>query len=245
MKRPFLLICICLAGFIACHDEHEIVDPPYVDPPVTPQEPQTSLIKTVTVGTETTTYTYDDQRRVINSAYSDGSAKREYLDGLVIQRIYKENGSLDYFNSMEINEERLMVNRTVSNNPSYLETYEYDIARRLIKTISINGTNVFSGNYFYTEGNLDSVVYIRNNELQYTYKYTYLTKPNTLNNQAYGTAYNGVDNKNLVKNWTCINAEGKIFRQFSYTYTYDHKGRVADMTQVTHDDVDTYSYTYY
>lgn len=64
MIRHFLLICICLAGFAACHEEHEMTDPSNVDPPVTPQEPQTSLIKTVTVGTETTRYTYDHKGRV-------------------------------------------------------------------------------------------------------------------------------------------------------------------------------------
>lgn len=245
MKKHFLLLGLSLVFLAACQEFHEMAEPNYVDPPLPPQEPPISLIKSVVSGAETSEYTYDDQNRQIKTKYNDGRSILEYLDGLIIQRLYKEDGSLDYFNTLEINEKGLKVSRTVSNNPSYLSTYDYDSDGRVIKTTSINGNNVFVGNHFYTNGNLDSVVYVRNDVLQYTYKYTYLTKPNTLNNKAYGVAYNGTDNEKLMKNWIGINASGNIIHQVSFAYSYDSKGRVKDMTQVANDDIDTFTYTYY
>ena len=239
---PLLFLILLLQ---ACQQDHEIAIPSDPDHPNPPETPEVSLVQTVQSSYGEEKYTYDDQHRFESATYVDGFSAAEYPEGLIILKYYEADSTLDYFNTYELNSDGFVKKRTVSNNPSYAEWYEYDAKGRITKTNAVNGNHTFEAYYYYSGENLDSTVYFQNNAHRYTYHYTYYTgHPNTLKNDAFGQPYRGYESKDVIKSWFGKKPDGQIFTQHSFTYTYDANDRVISQTQYNNDSITTYYYTY-
>ena len=205
-------------------------------------------IKTIASGANITNYTYDGQGRETKEVNSDGSrVEYEYLSGAVIEKIFNSAGVFDYNYKFELNADGLYARTTVSNNPNYEILRLYNPDKTLAKEIDhINGNN--SGiDYFYSNGNLDSMRFTGNNgDWQSTIVKTYYTnQPNVIPYESLGKTFYGKNNKNMEKSEVYKFPDGSSASQTDFSYEYDAQGRLIKQTSIFGNNIDISLYTYY
>ncbi|HWR33435.1 MAG TPA: hypothetical protein VN451_07920, partial [Chitinophagaceae bacterium] len=207
-----------------------------------------SKIKTRAVGVNIINYTYDALGRIVAQVNSNGSKQEfEYLTGVVNKKFYNTSGVFQYGYKFELNAEGLCIRTTMSNSPNYELLHLFNPDKTVAKEIShINGNN--SGrDYFYSNGNLDSIRFTGNNgNWQLTISKTYYTdKPNVLSVENYGELFYGKDNKNMIKSEVYKYPDGSTTSESGYSYEYDAQGRVIKQTSTAGNNIEIQLYTYY
>jgi YD repeat-containing protein len=243
MKKFLLTLLPAISLFLACKKNNN---------DITPSPPgngiNTAKIKTEAYGAIITTHTYDAQGRVVKEERSNGSkTEYEYLPGIVNEKSYDNAGVLLNTYTNEINTDGLRTRTTRSNNPGYEELCLYNPDKTLAKTISKNGGNNQALDFFYGNGNVDSIRFTTNGAWGLTVIYTHYTdKPNMLAYENYG--YNllyGKDDKNMLKSVIYKYPDGTTNTPSNYSYEYDAQGRVIKRTSTRGNDIEISLYTYY
>lgn len=214
-----------------------------------PGNPSTGSIKmkTYTGDYGTQTYTYDSKGRLVLLTYADG-AKSEYdysNPDKIINHYYFSDGSLEGTGEYDLNPDGLIIKRVYSDGPPNVYTTEYDAKRNVIKEVATSGGNTSVSDYFYTNGNLDSMRYKWNGNYGHTIIYTYYTdKADVLNSDTYGRGYDGYYGKHLLKKEETRYSNGDV-SIWDYTYEFDGKGRVTKRTSQNGPSQSIGLYTYY
>jgi hypothetical protein len=249
MKSKFFLFAFILI-LLACQEDptHAIpIDPP-LDEPHDPPPGQDWRVKSI-ISHEgiVTTYFYDDLHRLIDIQNNVGyHSTFEYHEDSIVQAVYNEFGEdIHHYLYCKLNEKGLVERVTRSDNSSYHSNKFYDADLHLIKEITTHHQNTFQNDYFYSQGNLDSVRY--NQDGVWKYSYIYQQWDDILNNLTYGLhgqPYFGNESKNLFKSWTS-RTPSHVENTSSSSYTFDSLGRVDVKTNMYNDQKSTFTYTYY
>ncbi len=204
-------------------------------------------VKTQTGNWGTTTYTYDGNGRVTLEQNSSGSkVTYDYQNGMVIKKQYNTGGVNDFTAQFEVGANGLIIKETHPNSPTYVSISVYNNDQEIVKrTITQNGvTDAFD--YFYSNGNCDSVRNSSNGNWNSTEVYTYFTdKLNSLDNNAYGLPYFGKGNKNLVKTEQWFYSGGQSTSLYNYSYEWDGNGMVSKETVTWNANINISYFTYF
>jgi len=243
MKKLFYSAIILTSLLVSCQENLEPVINP--DPPV--DTPSRTRIKSETGSSDTSTYLYDNLGRQVLYTTTTGYKKETTYDsGQVQQTSYNPQGIPTVIVTSVLNEKGLITYSESSNIPGGSTSYEYNDDNQVVKYTSITPSGTFEAVSTFVDGNKESITYLKNGVFQYTYKYTYYTdKSNGIDDEYYGESFRGHGNKNLLKNWIAISKDGLIFNSYSYTYTFDDKGRVLTLNEIHSDQTNTYTYAYY
>jgi YD repeat-containing protein len=238
--KKLLFLLLATAGFVACKKSS-------VDAPVTPVSNETK-VKTSTSGTTISTFYYDSKGRQLKIENSNGSKEEyEYLPGIINRKSYSTSGVFVFAYKYELNADGLVYRSTISNNPSYEELRQYNADKTLAKYLfKANGlTN--SADYFYSNGNCDSVRFIGNDgKWSSTNIHTFYTdKINVLTDAITGEDFNGKDDKNMLKSDIYRYPDGTTNDMATYTYAYDAQGRVIKSTRTQGNDISINLISYY
>lgn len=242
MKHSLLLLVAAAGLLISCSKNNN-------DSPGSPNPSTGSFrIKTYTSDNGSTNYTYDSKGRLISKVYSDG-AKREFdytNPNKIIDNYYFANGNLESTGEYDLNAAGLVIKKVYSDGPANLYTTNYDANKNIIKEVNTVNGNVSVLDYFYTNGNLDSLRYKWNGSYHYTIIYSYYTdKADVLNNDAWGQGYEGYYGKYLVKKEETRYADGSPSSTWEMTYEFDAKGRASKRTAKKGQTINISYYTYY
>jgi len=241
MKYSLLLLATATGLLVSCSKNNN-------NSPVNNPTPGSFRVKTYSSNYGTTTYTYDAQGRLILKVFGNG-AKSEYnysTPNKVIESYYFSNGNLEGTGEFDLDANGLMIKEVYSDGPANLYTTDYDANKNVIKEVhNING-NISVLDYFYTNGNLDSMQYKTNGSLYHTTIYSYYTdKPDLLNNDIWGQGYEGYYGKHLLKKEQTRYTDGTTDNVWEYTYEYDSKGRVSKCNSKNGQNTEVSYYTYY
>lgn len=225
--KKLLFVFMATATFVACKKNA-------IDKPVTPVN-TAAKIKTEIYGASGTTYAYDALGRLTQRSFSNGSKTvYEYLSGIVNVKIYNTAGVFQYSYKYELNANGSVSRATRNDNPAYEELNFYNADKTLAERVSkING-NTSTSNYFYSNGNCDSVRFTGNNGSWHTtlINIYYTDKTNVLSYENHGYVFNGTDNKNLLKNQVYHYPDGSTNTPVNYSYEFDAQGRVIKQTSM-------------
>lgn len=239
--KKVLFVSIIALSFMACGKKD--VDAPTPAPAAT-----NALVKKMTESLSVSNYEYDAQGRLSKIFRSSGiKTEYTYAANLITQTTYKANGDFDFAYKYELDAKGKAVKTTLSSNANYTVVHVYNSEGYLIKHIdNINGQSS-GADYFYSNGNLDSIRYINGSNNWYmTRKKTYYTnQSNVLGDESnYGNFFGGKQNKNLLKSDLYISADGLSTNLTNYSYEFDAQGRVNKLT-TTHDaNLNIYYYEY-
>jgi hypothetical protein len=212
-------------------------------------EPGTSAsrIKTRT-SSYVTTYFYNAEGKATKYENSDGSGSAfEYQPGIVIRKVYNTAGVFQYSYKHELNADALVFRTTISNNPAYEIIRLYNADKSIAKQISMINGNNNSIDYFYSNGNCDSMRFTGNNgNWSSTVVKTYYTgKPNVLTDAATGDDFYGKASKDMLKSEIYKYPDGSSNELATYTYEYDGQGRVIKETRSQGGNINISLITYY
>ena len=243
MKSLFYAAFFLSTLLLSCQENLE----PAIHPDPPPDMPEQTRIKTETYSSNVITYIYDLLGRQIMYSSSGGFKKETtYTENQIQQTNFNEDGIPTRVLSHTLNDRGLIIQTERSDAPGAYYTFEYNDDDQVVKTKSVNSSGMYESISTYTNGNEETVVYTKDGELQYTYKYFYyMDRLNGLDSEIVGEKFSGKGNKNLMKSWIGIGKNGVTFTSYSYTYTFDGKGRIATMNQIHNDQIETYTYTYY
>jgi YD repeat-containing protein len=239
MKKIFFLL-ITTASFVACKKNN-------IDAPVTTLSAG-AKVKTETYGASIATFTYDAQGRITLRTYSNGSkVEYDYLSGIVNEKVYNTAGVYQYSYKYELNADGSVNRETSTNNPGYEDLMLYNADKTLAKGISKVNGNTTSRDFFYSNGNCDSIRFNGNNgSWQTTIVNTYYTdKANVLSYENHGYSFYGKDNKNLLKNQVYKYPDGSTNTPSGYSYEFDALGRVIKQSSVQGNNQEIGLFTYY
>ncbi len=212
--------------------------------PVNPVSLENKVKQVISGGTRT--YSYDASGRLVQKLYADGGKSQfEYPAGKVIEKEYKTDGSLKEIYTYDLDANGLVGKETWSSNPSYQELRVYNNDKQQIKaTTTYNGV-ISTADYFFSNGNCDSVRFSAPSGWQSTVKRTYYTdKPNVLDYDATGQTWLGHKSKNLIKTEQYFFSNGSFNPAVMYTYEFDAKGRIVKETNEYNGDIDIVYYKY-
>ena len=231
-----IIVAVCLS---AC--AKETIDSSAV------QSGESSRVKTATYDSTVFSYTYDASGRQLSCDNSDG-IKRTYLYaiGSIKESIYK-NGVFGYFYKNDLNADSLCVRETKSNDPTYEQLYQYNPDRTLAKVITKkSGTVIQLMDFFYNNGNCDSIRFNSNGQWVMTVAKTYYTdQPNVFGNEIFGNEYFGRSSKNMLRSETTIYPGVSSDPCMNFSYEYDAMGRIIKETSSKGNTVSIGLYTYY
>ncbi|MGC4101751.1 hypothetical protein [Ferruginibacter sp.] len=239
MKKTVTII-MAAAFFAACKKNNTDVQP--VATSAVPK------VKTLNDGSAVATFAYTADGNLQNYSIPDGSkVECEYLPGIINKKVYTTGGVFNYAYKFELNAAGLVIRTTLSNAPDYEVLDQYNPDNTHAKSVSkINGiTN--TADYFYSNGNCDSIRYRGNDGTWYStiVKTYYTDKPNVLTQESTGEKIYGKDNKNLLKTEMYKYPNGTSTQVVVYTYDYDAQGRITKETGTQGATVFSMSYTYY
>jgi hypothetical protein len=217
------------------------------DAPVPAADNSIAKVKTWT-SSYTSTYFYDAQGRLAKYENSNGSrVEQEYQPGIVIRKVYSNAGVFQYSYKNELNADGYLGRTTMSSNPNYEILYVYNPDKTLAKQIStISGSHQVI-DYFYSNGNCDSMRFTGNNgnwssTIAKTY---YADKANVLTDANTGDNYYYKANKNMLKTELYKYPDGSTNELATYVYEYDAKGRVVKQTRTQDGNINIDLLTYY
>lgn len=196
----------------------------------------TDRIKTHTINGYQTSYTYDNQGRLVETFDSNsGTRKYIYETGKVISKFYDTLNVLTSDREYLLSANGKMIKETSGLNPGLNYSYTYDNQNNLLESNYINGAYSSSKKYFFSKGNADSIRnYDKNGQLVSTVINTFdLNKLNTISEEFMGLLFMPVLRKNILTKQEFIYANGTPTKVFTFEYEFDSKGRVIKM--------DTYS----
>ncbi len=240
MKKIFFLL-FTAAGFMACKKSN-------TDAPVNPGN-SVAKIKTWTSGANVSTYNYDAQGRITSSINSNGSGyEYQYSNGTVLEKAFSAGHVLNKTYTLELNTDGNVIRRTDNNNPVLEELYIYNADKTLAKHIGhYAGGNTQVIDYFYKNGNCDSLRFTGNNgNWSLTIQKTYYTdKTNGISSENRGEFFWGKSSSNLLKSEVYKYPDGTTNTPGSYTYEFDANGRVVKITGTQGNNIDIEFITYY
>ncbi len=239
--KLFLPVCLLALSLCSCTQEYDVTIP-FQDPDH-PAPAPIDLVRTTVTMEGTTTNSYDHQDRIIKTEYNDGSSIRyEYSADHVTGFAYSSAGSLYRVDTYYYNDKGLAERITSSTSPGREEWRTYNDKKQIVH-YSYSDTG-FSGDYYYSNDNVDSVVYKKNNVWLYTYIYTYFPNiPNTLDRPNYGKPFLGKESKNPIDTWKS-RSPASLNTIGSNTYAVDEKGRIKTRYQAVHDSLEVFEFTY-
>lgn len=183
-------------------------------------------VKTVTTGNDVRTYTYDASWRQLGSTSTMyNTIVYDYVSSSLIKySIYYNSGPLAGSSDLELNSKNLMIKQI---SPGLTGNYLYNNKKQLIShEVNWTGGDFGVTGYYYTNGNLTSMVNALNSLPNWSKSFTYyMDKPNSLSNDVFGESFRGVESKNLVKTMTST-INGTTSNE-SYEYEFDADGRVV------------------
>lgn len=210
---PFLLAMLLLLTFSACKKDED--------------NEVSKMIKTVTEEGITTTYTYDDQNRLVKAVSTNGEVSDvTYSTNLVT---VVSDGETTYYN---LNSAGQAISTSSGNGTTY---YAYNSDG----TMRFEAFEMDTTYYTWANGNITSTL---SNNLTTTYTY-YTDQENTLSNTNVGLPYLDATSKDLLKSTTCVGC----FYTTDVTYDFDSENRVTKRTETSTPGpiVNEATYTYY
>lgn len=242
MKHSLLLLVAATCLLISCSKNNN-------DSPGNPNPPAGSIkIKTYSSDAGTSNYTYDSKGRLLLRVYANG-AKSEFdysNPNKIMQKYYFPNGTLEGTAEMDLNAAGLVVKKVYSDGGPNLYTIQYDADKNVIKEVNTSNGDETVTDYFYTNGNLDSLRYKLNGNHHYTAIFTHYTdKADVLNSDASGEGHDGYYGKYLLKKEETRFADGSPGGVWEYTYEFDANGRVSKRTAQRDQNIEISYYTYY
>lgn len=225
MEKQFLIAAVISAVLFSCKKSDDSIVPPGGANTV-------SKIKTWTSNSGTATYIYDAEGRLIEAVRSTGGKTTyEYLSGQVIQKQFNSSGVNDFSYHYELGPEGLVFKETRPATPSFSASNIYNSSRQLLKSANNFAGQSNARDYFYSNGNCDSIRLSTNGNWINTLIKTYYTdKPNSIGYDAEGLSFFGKGNKNLVKTEQYFLPDGTKNDITTFTYEFDSKGRAIKQT---------------
>lgn len=189
--------------------------------------PSLFRIKTWSNSSSQRTYLYNSESKLVEVSSNTGSKETfDYTAGKIIKKQFNTAGINDFTAEYDLNESGLGITEKRPSQPLFTGTSIYNEQKQPVKRIyNINGA-VQTQDYFYHNGNCDSIRFLENGILKYTQQFTYYTdKFNHLSNEAYGYPFFGKESKNLQKAVQFVYPNGSITGTTTFTYEFDEKGR--------------------
>lgn len=206
-------------------------------------------IKTRATSTETTTYTYDGNGKVLTEVSTNGR-KIEYTYTIPgqIKKSFSFNGapSSNYIYSLNVDGlVTLIVSPDVGNND--ISQYTYNPNKSLSTETNTMGSNTQRADYFYINDNIDSIRYTNPNGswMGTAYLTYYSDQPRKFSLESFGQYFNGKENAHMIKRRQ-VKYPSSLIEQQDYLYEYDTVGRLVRIISTTNSGaVFTETYTYY
>lgn len=194
-----------------------------------------------------TNYTYDASGRITKYEHVGGSKSTyEYQNGLVIHKLYSAGGNLFSTKNLELDASGYVIHEVDPGGQGTPSARVYNAEHQLVKSVSVTGNFTNSMDYFYTNGNCDSMRYTTNGQWGQTVKWTYYTdKPNSLSYKNQGMTFWGVSSKNLTKSEQYFYSDGTAGDKSNYTYELDASGHVTKQTVTQGANIDISYISYY
>ncbi len=179
-----------------------------------------------------TNYTYDASGRLTNYEHVGGSKSTyEYQNGLVVYKLFSANGNLFNAKNLELDASGYVIHEADPGGQGTPSTRVYNAEHQLVKNVFMTGNFANSMDYFYTNGNCDSMRYTTNGQWGQTVKWTYYTdKGNSLSYKNQGMPFWGVSSKNLTKTEQYFYPGGSNGDISNFTYEFDAGGNVIKQT---------------
>lgn len=238
MKNLFLIgFALVALGTVSCKK----------DKASQPPAETVAKVKTWTDDYGVISYTYDASGRLTKYEHLGGTKRTyEYQPGLIIEKYYNTGGVVTATKNLELDASGYIIHETEPNFPGTPSTRVYNADHQLVKEVSVSGIYTNSLDYFYSNGNCDSMRYTTNGVWSETIKWTYYTdKANSFSNKNQGQTFWGNSSKNLMKSEQYCYADGSKGDVSSYTYEFDASG-LATKQSVTQGANIAISYiTYY
>lgn len=193
------------------------------------------------------TYLYDNSGKLTEVQSNTGSkVTYEYAPGKIIHRQFNTAGVNDFTAEYDLNEAGLVVTEKRPSQPGFTATFIYNDQKQPVKSIYNTNGIVHTQDFFYNNGNCDSIRISENGNWDYTRHFTHYTdKSNHLSNEAYGYPFFGKESKNLVKSVEYIDSNGSSSGLTSIEYEYDAKGRPVKETKTQGVNIYINYITYY
>ena len=238
MKNLFFSVLVILAlGAVSCKKDNSSQPPAET----------VAKLKTWTDDYGVVNYTYDASGRLTKYEHLGGTKRTyDYQPGLVVEKYYNAVGNLASTKNLELDVSGYVIHVSDPNVPGTPTVKVYNADHQLVKDISVNGIYTNSMDYFYSNGNCDSMRYSTNGVWSETIKWTYYTdKANSFSNTNQGQAYWGNSSKNLMKSEQYFYAGGTQNDVSNYTYEFDAKGLVTKETITYGGNMSISYFTYY
>lgn len=247
MKKYFIPVLIAMSAIISSCQKDMLDDQPLSEEIATAAnaaKPAESpvRVKTKTTGTDIRTYTYNTDGWLVESASNEtNTATYSYSGNTINYSIFYPGGALAMSAIHELNGIGLVTKTTTSSLTGY---YTYNLYNQMLThDVYFANGDVVKGSYYYSDGDLDSIVTTMNGGTYWSKTFTYINKANLLNNEVFGQGYFGPESKHLVKSMSTI-VGGNVT-----TETYNYKimqGKVVKVETIKNGvaQPETY-YTYY
>lgn len=223
MKKLFFIgLTIMSLGAVSCKKDNSSQPPAET----------VAKLKTWTDDYGVVSYTYDASGRLSKYEHLGGTKRTyDYQPGLVVEKYYNAVGNLASTKNLELDASGYVNHVSDPNFPGTPTVRVYNADHQLVKDISVTGIYTNSMDYFYSNGNCDSMRYSTNGVWNQTIKWTYYTdKANSLSNQSGGQSYWGVSSKNLMKSEQYFYSDGTSGDKSNYTYEFDAIGNATKQT---------------
>ena len=214
-------------------------DTPLSSGPLSVSKVKTAITTSSSGVADTVTYTYDSLGRQLTSRIDTLVTSYTYASGSVVMN-YLLNGEA-FATTYTTNTLGLAISDSKGN------VYTYDPNNYLLSMTYTGSGNADTSTYTISGGNVSGSVQYQtataiNNVITITY--TYLS---TLDSRSYGLAFLGAPDKNLIQteNITQVLNGSTYTTSYSYSYTFDASGRVAQQVQASGSATYTTVYTYY
>jgi hypothetical protein len=192
------------------------------------------------------TYYYDSYGRQVKVVSFDGSrVENAYSKDRVTRTQYNSAGVLDKTTIIELNAAGLQAKYYFKETPANNTMFEYNQAKQVSKFVSSYNGELTTGDYFYSNGNLDSTRYTKNGNWYLTNVYEFHAgQPNVQKGANYGILYNGEFSKLMCKSQVHKQSNGTSIKE-EYSYKYNAQGLVIELTEVSPNGTNIGYYSYY
>ena len=173
-------------------------------------------VKTKTRGADIRTYTYTTDGQLLQSASTvDNTIMNAYGPNTIVTSIFYPDGTLAGASTHEVSGIGLIKKTIAEDLTGY---YTYNLYNQVLThDVYFTDGTIIKGNFYYANGNLDSVVAKKNGLPYWKKTYTYHNKANVLGNEVFGEAYAGAGSKNLIKSMVYSVSNGATTTE---TYIY-------------------------
>lgn len=248
MKNQIFIQSIILILVLACSSCSKQTGTDH-DPGTTitiPVKPEKSIrIKSWTGPNFNNTYTYNAQNQCVLISKDDHTkVTYEYTGNQASQNNYDKDGLLTARYVFDLNKDGLAIRQTRPGFSDLDMSITYNQDKRVLKSVYVQNGHTYATDYFYTNGNADSIRFTVDGKWTNSIVNTfYSDQINTIDLSTQGVGFHGVDNKNLLKTELYRNLSGQL-PLTNYTYEYDAQGRVIKLirTRNAQTDVETISY---